>query len=83
MNFWTIKTTEFHILITHIHMRKIRRARYANTWSVAKTFFSYKTTNYGHRAQCLSPTQVAPGHVSEILTMITEKIKPENLELKN
>ena len=35
-----------------------------------------------HRAQCLSPTQVAPGHVSEILTMNTEWVKPENPELK-
>ena len=37
--------------------------------------------NY-HRAQCLSPTQVAPGHVNEILTVDTEKVKPENPELK-
>ena len=61
-------------------MRKIRRARYANTLSVA--FIFYKITIYGHRAQCLSPTQVAPGHVSEILTMNTEGVKPENPELK-
>ena len=62
-------------------MRKIRRARYANTLSVAEKFF-YKITNYGHRVQYLSPTQVAPGHVSEILTMNTEGVKPENPELK-
>ena len=62
-------------------MRKIRRARYANTLSVAEKFF-YKITNYGHRAQCLSPTQVTPGHVSEILTMNTEGVKPGNPELK-
>ena len=42
----------------------------------------YKITNYGHHAQCLSPTQVAPGHVSEILTMNTEGVKPENPELR-
>ena len=61
-------------------MRKIRRARYANTLSVAeKSFIKLQS---GHRAQCLSPTQVAPGHVSEILTMNTEGVKPENPELK-
>ena len=37
---------------------------------------------YDHRAQCLSPIQVAPGHVNEILTMGTERVKPENPELK-
>ena len=63
-------------------MRKIRRARYANTLCQSLRIF-YKTTNCGHRAQCLSPTQVAPGHVSEILTMNTEGVKPENPELKN
>ena len=62
-------------------MRKIRRARYANTLSVAEKFF-IKLQTISHRAQCLSPTQVAPGHVSEILTMNTEGIKPENPELK-
>ena len=42
----------------------------------------YKITNYGHRAQCLSLTQVAPGHVSKILTMNTEGIKSENPKLE-
>ncbi|CAD1479085.1 unnamed protein product, partial [Heterotrigona itama] len=42
----------------------------------------YKITNYGHRVQCLSPSQVAPGHLSGILTMNTEEIKPENPKLK-
>ncbi|KOX75112.1 hypothetical protein WN51_13419 [Melipona quadrifasciata] len=37
--------------------------------------------SFGHRAQCLSPTQVAPGHVSEILTMNTEGVKPENPDI--
>ena len=32
----TIETTQFHILITHTHMWKLRRARYANTLSVAE-----------------------------------------------
>ena len=62
-------------------MQKIRRVRYANTLSVAEKFF-YKITNYGHRAQSLSPTQVAPEHVIEILTINTEGVKPENPELK-
>ena len=38
--------------------------------------------NYGHHAHCLSPTQVAPGHVSEILAMNMEGVKPENPDLK-
>ncbi|CAD1476057.1 unnamed protein product, partial [Heterotrigona itama] len=75
-----IETTQFYILTTHTHMQKIRRARYANTLSVAEII--YKITSYGHHAQCLSPTQVAPGHVSEILTMNTERVKPENPEPK-
>ena len=62
-------------------MRKIRRAQYANRVSVAEKFF-YKITKYSHRAQCLSPTQVAPRHVSEILIINTGGVKPENPELK-
>ena len=77
----TIETTQFHILNTHTHA-KIRRARYANTLSVAEKFFYIITNYYGHRAQCLSPIQVAPGHVNEILTMNTEGVKSENPELK-
>ena len=36
----------------------------------------------GHRTHCLSLTQVAPEHVSEILAMNTEGVKSENPELK-
>ena len=43
----------------------------------------YKLINYDHHAHCLSLIQVAPGHVSEILTMGTERIKSENPKLKN
>ncbi|CAD1474351.1 unnamed protein product, partial [Heterotrigona itama] len=35
-----------------------------------------------HHAHCLSLTQVAPGHVSDVLVMNTERVKPENPELK-
>ena len=38
--------------------------------------------NYSHRAECLFPIQVTPGHVNEILTMDTERIKSENPDLK-
>ena len=61
-------------------MWKIRRARYTNAWSVAEKLLHYLIL--GHRAQCLSPIQVAPGHVNEILTMGTERVKPENPDLK-
>ena len=37
--------------------------------------------NY-YRAQCLSLIQVAPGHVNEVLTIGTERVKPENPDLK-
>ena len=37
---------------------------------------------YDHRAQCHPPIQVAPGHVNEILTMGTERVKSENPDLK-
>ena len=50
--------------------------------SVAKKFLICNITNYGHRAQCLSPTQLAPGHINELLTMNTEGVKPEDSELK-
>ena len=50
---------------------------------VSRQEIFYKITNYSHRAQCLSPTQVAPGHVSEILTLNTGGVKPENPDLKN
>ena len=43
-------------------------------------------TNYykinDHRTHCLSLTQVAPGHVSEVLAINTERVKPENPNLK-
>ena len=38
--------------------------------------------NYSHHAHRLSLTQVAPGHVSEILVMNMERIKSENPNLK-
>ena len=58
-------------------MRKIRHARYATILSVAEKFFIQLQTRLGHRAQCLSPAQVAPGYVTdcEILTMNTEEVK--------
>ena len=61
-------------------MWKIRRARYTNTSSVAEKLLHYLILN--HRARYLSPIQVAPGHVNEILTMSTERVKSENPDLK-
>ena len=57
-------------------MWKIRHARYTNTSSVAEKLLYYLILD--RRAQCLSPIQVAPGYVNEILTMGTERVKPEN-----
>ena len=75
-----IETTQFHILTTHTCGKYVVHDTLPHCQSLK---FFYKITNYGHRAQCLSPTQVAPGHVSEILTtMNTEGVKPENPELK-
>ena len=59
-------------------MWKLRRARYTN--------YRQSLINYwinGHRAHRLSFTQVASGHVNEILAMVTEGIKPENPELED
>ena len=42
----------------------------------------YEFINYDHHAHRLSLTQVAPGHVSEILATSMERIKSENPELK-
>ena len=61
-------------------MWKLHRARYTNHRQLLKN--CYKLINYNHRAHCLSLTQVAPGHVSEILAINTERVKPENPELK-
>ena len=61
-------------------MWKIRRARYTNASSVAeKLLETYKLDRHTH---CLSLIQEAPGHVSEILAMNMEGVKPENPELK-
>ena len=61
-------------------MWKIRRARYTNASSVAeKLLETYKLDRHTH---CLSLTQEAPGHVSEILAMNMEGVKPENPALK-
>ena len=42
----------------------------------------YKLINYNHHTHRLFLTQVAPGHVSEILAIDMEGVKPENPELK-
>ena len=42
----------------------------------------YELISYDHHAHRLSLTQVAPGHVSEILAMNMERIKSENPNLK-
>ena len=52
-----------------------------NASSVAEKLL-YKFINYDHHIHRLSLTQVAPGHVSEILAMDTERVKPGNPELK-
>ena len=75
----TIKTTQFHILTTHTCEKYIVHETLTHCQSLR---IFHEITNYGHHAQCLSPTQVAPGHVSEILTMSTEGVKPENPKLK-
>ena len=61
-------------------MWKLRRARYANASSVAKKLLSL--INYDHHAYCLSPIQITPGYVNEILAIDMERVKPENPELK-
>ena len=76
----TIETTQFHILTTHTCGKYVVHDTLTHTVSRREIF--YKIANYGHRAQYLSSTQVAPGHVSEILTMNTEEVKSENPELK-
>ena len=42
----------------------------------------YKLINYDHYAHRLSLVHVAPGHVNKVLAIDTERIKPENPELK-
>ena len=65
----------------HTHtLWKIRRARYANASPVAEKLL--QTYKLDHHAHCLSLTQVAPEHVSEILATNMEGVKPENPELK-
>ena len=74
------ETTQFHSLTTHT-MWKIRRARYTTHRQSLKNYY-YQLMNYDHHAHRLSFTQVAPGHVSEILAMNMERVKSENPELK-
>ena len=63
-------------------MWKVRRARYANISSVAVKLH-IKFINYGHHARCLSPIQIAPRHMNEILAMNMEEVKPGNPKLKD
>ena len=74
------ETTQFHSLTTHT-MWKIRRARYTTHRQSLKNYY-YALMNYDHHTHRLSLTQVAPGHVNEILAMDMERVKPENPELK-
>ena len=74
------ETTQFHSLTTHT-MWKIRRARYTTHRQSLKNYY-YALMNYDYHTHRLSLTQVAPGHVNEILAMDMERVKPENPELK-
>ena len=74
------KTTQFHSLIIHTQCRKyVVHDTLMHRQSLKNC---YKLMNYDHRTHRLSLTQVAPGHVSEILAIDTERIKSENPELK-
>lgn len=65
---------QFHGRTTHTH-------NVENVLCTSQSLRNYYI-KYDHRAQCLSPIQVAPGHVNAILTMDTERFKPENPDLK-
>ena len=62
---------------THTHtMWTIRRPRDSLTH---RQWLRNYYIKYDHRAQCLFPIQVVPGHVNEPLTKGTEKVKAEIL----
>ena len=62
----------------HTHNVENTSCTITNSLSVAGLIL----INYGHHTHCLSLTQVTPGHVSEIVAMDMEGVKPENPELK-
>ena len=74
------ETTQFHSLIMHTQCGKyVVHDTLTHHRSLKNC---YKLINYAHHAHRLSLTQVAPGHVSEILATNMEGIKSENPELK-
>ena len=72
------ETTQFHSLTKHtqcgkyiVHDTLTHRQSLRNCYELK-----------GHHAYRLSPAQVAPGHVSEILAIGMERVKSENPELR-
>ena len=66
---------QFHSLT--IHTRTCGKYIVHDTLTHSQSLRNYYKIN-SHRARCLSLTQVAPGHVSDVLAMNTERVKPEN-----
>lgn len=66
---------------THTRVESTSRTTHQRIVSRVKNF--HQLMNQGHHAHRLSPTQAAPGHVSGVLAMGMEKVKPENPELRS